>query len=254
MKWITGLLCMVLTTGVLAEAGEFSATAEKIKAALVDGRRSEVDKARDVERNPLQTLAFFRFRDDMTVLELVPGYGWYTQILAPVLEQKGKLYMALGAERAHDAVKGKPGFGAVELVPFPATRFIRTPGVKRAGLPALDFGLKSQVDLAVTFRNMHNFNDEGRQRIHQEVFKSLKPGGLYGILDHTRRHMQEDSTEVWRRMDPVQIIKEVQAAGFELVDYSTLHYRPDDELRYEVGRKTVTGNTDRFTLLFKKPS
>jgi predicted methyltransferase len=54
-------------------------------------------------------------------------------------------------------------------------------------------------------------------------------------------------------MDPVLIIKEVQEAGFQLVDYSTLHYRPDDELRYEVGRKSVTGNTDRFTLLFIKP-
>jgi predicted methyltransferase len=65
--------------------------------------------------------------------------------------------------------------------------------------------------------------------------------------------MEGDHAEVWRRMDPVLIIKEVQEAGFQLVDYSTLHYRPDDELRYEVGRKSVTGNTDRFTLLFIKP-
>jgi predicted methyltransferase len=53
-------------------------------------------------------------------------------------------------------------------------------------------------------------------------------------------------------MDPVLAIKEIQAAGFELVDFSDLHYRADDELRYEVGRKTVTGNTDRFTLKFVK--
>ena len=54
-------------------------------------------------------------------------------------------------------------------------------------------------------------------------------------------------------MDPVLAIREIQAAGFEFVDYSDLHYRPDDELRYEVGRRTVTGNTDRFTLLFRRP-
>jgi predicted methyltransferase len=54
-------------------------------------------------------------------------------------------------------------------------------------------------------------------------------------------------------MDPVQMIKEIEAVGFDFVDYSTLHYRPDDELQYEVGRATVTGNTDRFTLLFRKP-
>ena len=82
---------------------------------------------------------------------------------------------------------------------------------------------------------------------------ALKPGGLYGVLDHTRRHMEPDGPENWRRMDPVLVIKEVQAAGFQLVDYSDIHFTPDDELRYEVGRKSVTGNTDRFTLLFRKP-
>jgi len=65
--------------------------------------------------------------------------------------------------------------------------------------------------------------------------------------------MQPTEHELRRRIDPVLVIKEVEAAGFEFVDYSDLHFRPDDELRYEVGRKTVTGNTDRFTLLFKKP-
>jgi len=65
--------------------------------------------------------------------------------------------------------------------------------------------------------------------------------------------MEADNDENRRRMDPILAIREIQAAGFELVDYATLHFRPDDELRYEVGRKTVTGNTDRFTLKFRKP-
>jgi predicted methyltransferase len=64
--------------------------------------------------------------------------------------------------------------------------------------------------------------------------------------------MEGDNSENGRRMDPVLAIKEIQAAGFELADFSDLHYRPDDELRYEVGRRTVTGNTDRFTLKFVK--
>ena len=85
------------------------------------------------------------------------------------------------------------------------------------------------------------------------VFRALRPGGRYGAVDHTRRHMQADTDENWRRMDPVLMIQEIEAAGFEFVDYSDLHYRPDDELRYEVGRRTVTGNTDRFTLLFRRP-
>jgi predicted methyltransferase len=81
----------------------------------------------------------------------------------------------------------------------------------------------------------------------------LPSGGHYGVIDHTRRHMQGDNAENWRRMDPVLMIKEIEAAGFEFVDMSDLHYRYDDELVYEVGRRSVSGNTDRFTLLFKKP-
>ena len=89
--------------------------------------------------------------------------------------------------------------------------------------------------------------------MHQQSFEALKSGGIYGIVDHTRRHMEPDSNENRRRIDPVLVIKEVQAAGFELVDYSTLHYRADDELEYEVGRRSVSGNTDRFTFKFRKP-
>ena len=89
--------------------------------------------------------------------------------------------------------------------------------------------------------------------INEAVFQSLGSGGLYGVIDHTLRHMEPLTNENRRRSDVVDIILEVQAAGFELVDSSDLHYRPDDELRYEVGRRSVTGNTDRYTLLFKKP-
>ena len=85
------------------------------------------------------------------------------------------------------------------------------------------------------------------------MFAALKSGGTYGVVDHTRRHNEPESTENWRRMDPELVVKEVQAAGFVLEDFSNLHYIPDDELRYEVGRRSVTGNTDRFALRFKKP-
>ena len=89
--------------------------------------------------------------------------------------------------------------------------------------------------------------------MNKAVFDALKPGGTYAVVDHTRRHMQKLNNENGRRVDPVLAIKEIQQAGFEFVDYTNLHYRPDDELRYEVGRKTVTGNTDRFTFKFIKP-
>ena len=87
----------------------------------------------------------------------------------------------------------------------------------------------------------------------ETAIEALKSGGVYGVVDHTRRHMEYDNHENRRRIDPVLVIKEVQEAGFEFVDYSDLHFRADDELRYEVGRRSVSGNTDRFTFLFRKP-
>jgi predicted methyltransferase len=111
----------------------------------------------------------------------------------------------------------------------------------------------TDVDMVLTFRNYHNFDAEGRAAMNKAAFDALKSGGVYAVVDHTRRHMEADSSENRRRIDPVLAIHEIEAAGFEFADYSDLHFRLDDELRYEVGRKSVTGNTDRWTLKFVKP-
>lgn len=224
---------------------------KKITDAINSDARTEAEVARDWDRSPLETLTFLRLRDDMRVLELLPGGGWYTKILAPVLRERGALYVAIGTTNVSENLVSQPGFDHVEIVDIGV-------GMERTGpfntnfIPPFEFGL-SDIDMALTFRNMHNFTPEGRANINTAVFNALKPGGLYGIVDHSRRHMEPMTAENRRRADVVQIMKEVLAAGFEFVDYSDIHYRPDDELRYEVGRKTVTGNTDRFTLLFKKP-
>ncbi len=249
MKFVLSVMLLLLP---LVTAAESSPTEEKIKAALEHERRTDAEKARDKNRNPVETLNFLGLKDDMTVLELIPGGGWYTKILGPVLEEKGKLYISIGAGRTAEMIEGIEGFSSTEVIPFDRESMSRAEGERRLTVPEFSFGVR-KIDLVLTFRNMHNFTDEGRANINAAVFQSLKKGGLYGVVDHTRRHMQQDSYEVWRRMDPVQVIKEVEAAGFEFVDYSDLHYKPDDELVYEVGRKTVTGNTDRFTLLFRKP-
>lgn len=252
MRYLFALVLLSLTFSVSAANDEFAATEAKIKAALENERRPEKDTERDKNRMPIKTLKFFGLRDDMKVLELLPGGGWYTSILGPVLEEKGQLYISIGAERVAEKLKDKPGFGSMEVIPFDRKNFKREEGARRTSVPEFSFG-KRKLDMVLTFRNQHNFTDEGRKHINEAAYEALKKGGTYGVVDHTRRHMESELTrENARRIDPIDIIKEVQAAGFEFVDYSTLHYRPDDELRYEVGRKTVTGNTDRFTLLFKK--
>ncbi len=224
---------------------------DKVSAALTAESRPEGDRARDRNRLPLQTLQFFGLEDDMRVLELIPGGGWYTRILAPVLAENGKLYVALGTRRVSEGVLTEPGFEGVTIIEDEAN-MRRESGARYYTMDAFDLDV-DDIDMVLTFRNVHNFDAEGRARMHGAAFGSLKSGGLYGVVDHTMRHMEPETPENRRRFDPVLAIKEIQAAGFEFVDYSTLHYRADDELEYEVGRRSVSGNTDRFTFLFRKP-
>ncbi|MDJ0748992.1 MAG: hypothetical protein QNJ11_05885 [Woeseiaceae bacterium] len=240
-------LCLMFFAAI-AEAGEIDT---KVEAALAAEGRPAADAERDRNRMPLQTLQFFGLEDDMRVLELVPGGGWYTRILAPVLADNGKLYVALGTRRVAENIAPLPGFEKIEILET-SDNLRRPEGARLYVMDEFDFGVED-LDMVLTFRNVHNFDEEGRMRMHQASFDALRSGGVYGIVDHTRRHMERDDFENRRRIDPVLVIKEAQAAGFEFVDYSDLHFRADDELEYEVGRRSVSGNTDRFTFLFRKP-
>ncbi len=224
---------------------------DKVLAALAGDVRTEADRARDRNRKPLDTLEFFEITPDMRVLELLPGGGWYTKILGPVLADDGQLFVALGTSRVQQSLLDQPGFSKVEVLDVDAELErdgpFRTYNISTFSFPEDD------MDAVLTFRNLHNFTSRARQRMHKAAFDALKPGGIYGVVDHTARHMEPMTNENRRRLDPVIAIKEIVDAGFVFEAYSDLHYKPDDELRYEVGRKSVTGNTDRFTLRFRKP-
>jgi len=245
------LLAIVIAGLSLGAVAQDDGVAEKIMGAMASDIRTEADLARDRNRKPVETLEFFQLTDDMRVIELLPGGGWYTKLLAPVLRENGELYVAIGTDSVQQNLLPQAEFDHIKVIDIGVS-------TERAGqfgsnsIPAFEFGVTG-LDLAVTFRNMHNFTPEGRANINAAVYSALRSGGLYGVIDHSLRHMEPRTRENRRRADVVQIIKEAQETGFELVDYSDLHYRPDDELRYEVGRASVTGNTDRFTLLFRKP-
>jgi len=247
-KLLLPLLISCSLTAGLTQAATFS---ENVKQAMQSELRSDKDKERDRNRKPLETLEFLGIQDDMKVLELIPGGGWYTSLLAPALKDKGQLYVGMASDQLKEGLFSQDGFSKVKTVSNDAN-WSRNKEEKRYDLANIDFGVKN-IDAVLTFRNYHNLSMATRTEINAEALKALKPGGIYGIVDHTRRHMQDENDENGRRVDPVLVIKEVQAAGFEFVDYSSVHYKADDELRYEVGRKSVTGNSDRFTLLFKKP-
>lgn len=246
---------VLLTVACLALAGAAFADNEidaKVDAALADESRPAADQARDKNRKPLETLNFFGMKDNMRVLEIFPGGGgWYTRVLAPVLAENGQLYVALRTDTVAEKVLSLPGFDSVEVLAT-SDNAHRPEGSSNYVVEEFEFGV-SDLDMVLTFRNLHSYDAAGRETINRAVFDALKSGGLYGVIDHTARHMEPANSENRRRMDPVGVIKELLDVGFEFVDYSDLHYRADDELEYEVGRRSVAGNTDRFTLLFRKP-
>lgn len=244
----TLLALTLLALSGFAFAGEIDA---KVEAALAAESRPAADVERDRNRRPLETLKFFGLKDDMRVLELMPGGGWYTRVLAPVLAENGKLYVALGTGRVSEGVLTEPGFEKVTVLET-NENLHRPEGSRFYVMDDFEFGVEN-LDMVLTFRNAHNFAPEARIMMNQQVFDSLKSGGLYGVVDHTARHMEPPNNENRRRLDPVIVIKELLDIGFEFVGFSDLHYRADDELEYEVGRRSVSGNTDRFTLLFRKP-
>lgn len=230
----------------LAQDDDFASTRNKIEMALQGATRTPAEIARDeIERRPVETLEFFGLREDMRVLELVPGAGWYTKILAPTLRGSGKLYVAIGTDTVAERVLTEPGFDEVEVLNLPEGMTLRE-------LAPFNFDVDN-LDLVLTFRNLHNMDAQSRAHLNNAIFDSLRTGGLYGVVDHTRRHLEADTRENGRRLDPVLVIREIQAAGFELVDFSDLHASVADDLTLEVGHETVTGRTDRFTLLFRKP-
>jgi predicted methyltransferase len=248
---------LVLAVALLSSSASFAQPAnptpfqQRVIEAMQGDIRTAEERARDVNRMPAEVLEFFGMRDDMRVIEILPVGGWYTKILAPVLRENGKLYVTHPPgfyADAFDEVAGLPGLEAVEVIDWGAT----------SGGSGGPFGPSGRwdvepVDLVLTFRNYHNFSPADRVTVNRSTFDALKPGGYYGIVDHTRRHMEPGNRENGRRVDPVLTIKEIEAAGFDFVDFSDLLYRATDELRYEVGNPAVSGQTDRYTLLFRKP-
>lgn len=231
-------------------ADNFDTTKAKLLSAMESDIRTDKETARDKNRLPVETLEFFGLRDDMKVVEFIPGGGWYTKLLAPVMAEKGEYHAALGTSRISKSLTGKAGFEKMNITKNDA-KFSRKDGARFSDLAVSDIGVKN-ADMVFTFRNYHNLSEIGREAMNKAAFEALKPGGIYAVVDHTARHMEASTNSNRRRFDPVKAIIEIQAAGFEFVDYSDLHYREDDELRYEVGSKSVTGNSDRWTLKFRK--
>ncbi|HEX6999533.1 MAG TPA: methyltransferase [Gammaproteobacteria bacterium] len=249
--FVAAVASLLVAPALQAQPSDPTPFQQRVLDAMQGSIRTPEERARDVNRLPAEILEFFGMREDMRVIEILPAGGWFTKILAPVLREKGKLYVAHPEGFYADAyrrIAGLPGLEEVEEIDWGATG-------RGSGGPFPPPGRWNvePVDMAVTFRNYHNFSPADRAALNRSVFDALKPGGYYGIVDHTRRHNEPDNRDNRRRVDPVRVIKEVQEAGFVLVDFSDLYYRPNDALTLEVAHPEVQDRTDRIALLFRKP-
>ncbi|MFI4967441.1 MAG: class I SAM-dependent methyltransferase [Gammaproteobacteria bacterium] len=259
-KPITTLLAVLCSAWMLAAvATPASDTDTLLHQAVAGSWRSEAHKARDQYRHPVATLEFFGLKPDMTVVELAPGGGWYTEILAPVLKDHGHLIEATGkttGKYADMLQANKAEFGDVKLVEFSPPK-------------AVDLGADGSADMVVTFRNLHDWlNDDAAEMdaVFQAAFKVLKQGGVLGIEEHRARPYMdaELASKSLHRIPEDYIINAGLKAGFTLGGISEINANPADDESVNVHRlmpdmagddaalKPI-GESDRMTVRFIKP-
>lgn len=266
---------VILTTfpPALADHHEQQGSPSAALQTLIAGsHRSEADKARDKYRHPLETLTWFGVKDNMTVVEIWPGGGWYTDILAPFLKERGTYYAAgidpesasesgrANVQQYKEKLAAKPDlFGKVKVT-------ILDPPTKT------DIAPEGSADVVLTFRNIHNWMArEQAETVFKAMYKALKPGGVLGIVEHRgKADVPQDpkATSGYVREDVV--IKLAEQAGFKFVDRSEINANPKDTKDYPEGVWTLPpvlrlkdvdkekylaiGESDRMTLKFVKPA
>lgn len=246
-----------------------------LQEAVNGSWRSAANKARDQYRHPIETLEFFGIRPDMTVIELDPGGGWYTEILAPFLYDHGHLieasapmdssskFMRRMADAYAQKLKSDPAvYGHVEkIIPF------APPG-------QVNLGADDSADMVLTFRNAHdwlNNSPDTLEAVFKAAYKVLKPGGVFGVTEHRARPFADavQSSKELHRIPEDYMIEAGLKAGFRLAGVSEINANPKDPEDINVhhlppnlmGAKTpaerakmeAIGESDRMTLKFVKP-
>jgi len=246
----------------------------ELQASLVGTQRTDKEKARDVARHPKETLEFFGLKDDMTVVEISPGGGWFTAVIAPVVRDHGKLIVVGGDPNGDPKSEGTQNAVALQ------DRFKKTPAafdkvqsiaLKHGADPV--FGPPGSADMVLTFRNLHNWIEaKNADQILAAAFTVLKHGGILGVTDHRANPGASTDPKVIGDTGYIPedfAIKTVEAAGFKLAAKSDVNANPKDTKDYPKGVWTLPptyelgevdhakyeaiGESDRMTLKFVKP-
>lgn len=247
-----------------------TSVADPLKTAIDSPGRTPAFAARDGARHPYETLSFFQVEPDMAVVEIWPGGGWYTEILAPYLAAEGHLYAAHFSPTAEhpyflkslEAFKGRLSdeaqFADVELVVFdPANGVLGVP--------------PGSADRVLTFRNVHNWlRNDAEQAAFDLFYKALKPGGVLGVVEHRSKPGVDRETMLNSGyMDEQAVVDLATRAGFVLDARTDINANPEDSADHPAGvwtlpptlrlgdedkdRYLAIGESDRMTLRFVKP-
>lgn len=271
---VRGLISLLIVMLALpAGAAQRPESADQALQRAVNGpQRAAAHKARDQYRHPIETLEFFGLQPDMTVIELWPGRGWYTEILAPALHDHGKLIEAGFASDARlgyqkkmlinykEKLKSNPElYGKVKLIPFDPPR------LTRLGPPA-------SADMVLTFRNLHNWlSVNGMDSMFAAAYDVLKPGGIFGVVEHRAAQGTPLENAYPTGYVPEEyVIEQARKAGFKLAASSEINANPKDSKGWPKGVWTLpptlalgeknrdkylsVGESDRMTLKFIKPA
>jgi predicted methyltransferase len=265
---------LLLALAAVLGAGLAHADDAALHAAVAGAQRTPANAARDGARHPEATLAFFGLRPDQTVVELVPGGGWYTEILAPYLREHGQLLEAgndpqAAAEnqrRAAERFKAK-------LDAQPAVYDRVHLGVIDVEAGKFALGQPGSADLVLTFRNIHNWvplGDDKTQAAFKAIYATLKPGGVFGVVEHRLpAAMTQDAQASTGYLHESYVIKMAESVGFKLAARSEINANPKDHADHENGvwalpptyankdkdraGYAAIGESDRMTLKFVKP-
>ena len=251
---------LLLVSVASANPAAPDSTIALLQKAVNGDWRSAAHKARDQYRHPIETLQFFGLEPDMTVIELQPGDGWYSEILAPVLYARGHLLEASGPKFA-DRIKANPAvFGHIgTIIPFDPPKEVR-------------LGAENSADMVLTFRNTHDWLIDGPDTlaaVFKSVFDVLKPGGVFGIEEHRAKPFATatESAPALHRIPEDYMITVALNTGFRLAGVSEINANPTDPEDINVHRlppdlsgpaaehakMQAIGESDRMTLRFVKP-